>query len=67
MHNGYFKSIEDVVHFYNTRFDGTPLDADPANNSKAVCEDLGIEDATAAEAIANDCWPEAEFPARRRA
>ena len=20
-HNGYFKNIEDVVHFYNTRFD----------------------------------------------
>ena len=26
MHNGYFKSIEHVVHFYNTRFDGTQLD-----------------------------------------
>ena len=26
MHNGYFKNIEDVVHFYNTRFDGTPQD-----------------------------------------
>ena len=38
-HNGYFKNIEDVVHFYNTRFDGTPQDRDPANNSKAVCED----------------------------
>jgi cytochrome c peroxidase len=64
MHNGYFKNIEDVVHFYNTRFDGAgpPLDRDPANNFKAVCEDLGIEDATAAEAIANDCWPEPEFP-----
>jgi cytochrome c peroxidase len=62
MHNGYFKSIEDVVHFYSTRFDGTPQDADSANNAKAVCEDLGIEDATAAEAIANDCWPEPEFP-----
>ena len=62
MHNGYFKNIEDVVHFYNTRFDGTPLDADPVNNSKTVCEDLGIEDATAAEAIANDCWPVPEFP-----
>ena len=23
---------------------------------------LGIEDATAAEAIANDCWPVPEFP-----
>ena len=25
MHNGYFKSIEDVVHYYNTRFGGTAL------------------------------------------
>ena len=50
MHNGYFKNIEDVVHFYNTRF------------VKQACEDLGIEDATAEEAIANDCWPASEFP-----
>ena len=23
MHNGYFKNLADVVHYYNTRFDGT--------------------------------------------
>jgi cytochrome c peroxidase len=62
MHNGYFKRIEDVVHYYNTRFDGTPQDADPANNTKTVCEEIGLEEATAEEAIANDCWPEPEFP-----
>ena len=64
MHNGYFKKIEDIVHYYNTRFDGTgaPTDLDPVNNSKTVCEDIGIENATAAEAIANDCWPVPEFP-----
>ena len=67
MHNGYFKSIEDVVHFYNTRFDGTLQDTvdpnPPDQPQKTVCEDdPGIEDATAAEAIANDCWPVPEFP-----
>jgi cytochrome c peroxidase len=50
MHNGYFKTIEDVVHFYNTRF------------VKIACEDRGVQQATAAEAIANDCWPASEFP-----
>ena len=41
MHNGYFKSLADIVHYYNTRFDGTgaPTDFDPANNSKTVCDD----------------------------
>jgi cytochrome c peroxidase len=67
-HNGYFKSIEDVVHFYNTRFDGT--DQDTVDNppdqlpEKTVCEDdPGIEDATAAEALGANCWPHSEFPA----
>ena len=45
MHNGYFKSLKSVVHFYNTR------------DVKPVCEDLGIPDATEAVALANDCWP----------
>jgi cytochrome c peroxidase len=62
MHHGYFKTIEQVVHFYNTRFDGTAEDADPVNNSKVVCEDIGLPQATAAEAITNDCWPVSEFP-----
>jgi len=48
MHNGYFKSLKDVVHFYNTR------------DAKPRCESMGIFDATAATAIANDCWPEPE-------
>lgn len=46
MHNGYFKSLEDVIHFYNTR-DTKPACANP--------------DATAAEALAADCWPDTEF------
>ncbi len=45
MHNGYFKTLEQVVHFYNTA------------SSKPTCTMSG---ASAAEAIANDCWPEAE-------
>ncbi len=48
MHNGYFKSLKSVVHFYNTR------------DVKPVCEDLGIIEATEAVALANDCWPAPE-------
>ena len=49
-HNGWFKSLESLVHFYNTR------------DVKTKCETLGIVDATEKEALANDCWPQAEFP-----
>jgi cytochrome c peroxidase len=48
MHNGFFKSLKSVVHFYNTR------------DLKQRCEDLGIDDATEEIALANDCWPEPE-------
>ena len=48
MHNGYFKSLKQVVHFYNTR------------DVKDSCESVGIVDATAEVAIANDCWPAPE-------
>ena len=48
MHNGFFKSLKSVVHFYNTR------------DVKDVCEDIGIIEATEADALANDCWPQAE-------
>ena len=47
-HNGYFKTLEGIVHFYNTR------------DVKPSCESLGIFDATEAVALANDCWPEPE-------
>ena len=43
-HNGYFKSLEGIVHFYNTR------------DVKSVCP----EPYTEAEALAADCWPEPE-------
>ena len=44
MHNGYFKSLKQVVHFYNTR------------DVKDPCPG----DYTAAEAMAADCWPAPE-------
>jgi cytochrome c peroxidase len=47
MHNGYFKSLEDVVHFYNT----ATLKLDPVACPPGT---------TAAQARANDCWPAAE-------
>ncbi|MGB5275972.1 MAG: cytochrome c peroxidase [Gammaproteobacteria bacterium] len=50
MHNGFFKSLKTVVHFYNTR------------DIKPACEDLPepIFDATEEVALANDCWPKPE-------
>jgi cytochrome c peroxidase len=46
-HNGYFKSLEQVVHFYNTR-DTKPPCADPLTL---------VEDA-----LEQDCWPIPEVP-----
>ncbi|MCF7984002.1 MAG: cytochrome C [Thiohalocapsa sp.] len=51
MHNGYFKTLEGVVHFYNTR------------DIKPRCEDFGITDATESQALANGCWPAPEVAA----
>ena len=48
MHNGYFKTLEGVVHFYNTR-DTKPACANPLT--------------TEADALAQGCWPEPEVPA----
>jgi cytochrome c peroxidase len=45
MHNGYFKSLKSVVHFYNTR------------DVKPHCADLFT---TEAQALAQNCWPEPE-------
>ena len=47
-HNGYFKSLEGIVHFYNTR------------DVKPNCESFGINDATEQTALSNNCWPEPE-------
>jgi len=43
-HNGYFKSLEGIVHFYNTR------------DVKPAC----LGDYTEAQALAADCWPAPE-------
>ena len=45
-HNGYFKSLESLVHFYNTR------------DVKPACPG----DYTEAEALAANCWPAPEVP-----
>jgi cytochrome c peroxidase len=47
MHNGYFKSLSGLVHFYNTR------------DVKAVCPGLFTE----REALASNCWPPPEHAA----
>lgn len=47
-HNGYFKSLKGIVHFYNTR------------DVKPSCESMNVFDATEVVARANDCWPEPE-------
>jgi cytochrome c peroxidase len=47
MHNGYFKSLEGLVHFYNTR------------DVKAVCREWLPE----REALARNCWPAPEVTA----
>ena len=53
-HNGYFKTLKQIVHFYNTR-DAKPVCADdpatPVDESLLTPVD---------EAIAKGCWPEAE-------
>lgn len=47
-HNGYFKSLEGIVHFYNTR------------DVKPVCANLFT---TEADALAQGCWPVPEVAA----
>ena len=48
-HNGYFKSLEQIVHFYNTR---DIKEECPLNDDGSVY--------TAEQAMAEDCWPEPE-------
>ncbi|WGL16222.1 cytochrome c peroxidase [Microbulbifer bruguierae] len=50
MHNGFFKSVETVVNFYNTA------------SVKPVCPTpMAPEKLTEAYALANNCWPAPEF------
>jgi cytochrome c peroxidase len=48
MHNGYFKTLKGVVHFYNTR------------DTKPACKDPFTREA---DAIAQGCWPEPQIKA----
>ena len=48
MHNGYFKSLDEVVHFYNTR---DVLPACPTDVSTEIGGDVGTK-----------CWPAPEVP-----
>lgn len=48
MHNGYFKTLKGVVHFYNTR------------DTKPACKDPLTREA---DAMAQGCWPEAQIKA----
>jgi cytochrome c peroxidase len=50
-HNGYFKTLEGLVHFYNTR---DVLD---------VCPGIGATTFTEAEALDANCWPAPEVAA----
>jgi cytochrome c peroxidase len=45
-HNGYFKSLESIVHFYNTR-DVLPVCSEPL---------------AAGNMLGDNCWPAPEFP-----
>ena len=51
-HNGYFKSIESVIHFYNTR-DLKPVCRDRSGEVQRFVAD--------AAAMYRDCWPEPEI------
>jgi cytochrome c peroxidase len=55
-HNGYFKSLESIVHFYNTR------SILPSCESVLGHENTPATPITDAIAMANNCWPSAEFP-----
>lgn len=55
-HNGWFKNLETLVHFYNS-----------ADVNGATAKGFGITRCpegvqTQAEALANNCWPASEFP-----
>jgi cytochrome c peroxidase len=52
-HNGYFKSIKGIVHFYNTR-DMRPTCTDKRGNPQLFVRE--------SRALARGCWPQAEVP-----
>ncbi len=62
-HNGWFKSLKHLVHFYNTRDEQDPVD--PIIFKIPRCETLIIFNATEKETLNADgttkCWPIPEF------
>ena len=56
-HNGYFKTLKQIVHFYNTR-DLKPVC--PDDPSTQIDESLFT---TVEDAMAQECWPEPEVAA----
>jgi len=57
-HNGWFKSLESIVHFYNTAFLGnanTPYEQTTAYKFGVTRCPEGVE--TEKDALANNCWP----------
>jgi cytochrome c peroxidase len=52
-HNGWFKSLESLVHFYNT------ADVTFATNGKTLCPDNVT---TAKDARQRNCWPAPAYP-----
>lgn len=53
-HNGWFKSLESIVHFYNTR-------DSLRDTRKCEAAPINIKDATEEEALSHNCWPPSEF------
>ncbi|MGF1725727.1 cytochrome-c peroxidase [Photobacterium nomapromontoriensis] len=74
-HNGWFKSLEDLVHFYNTSsVPVTPAQITACDNASTPAQKMAVSAAcffgktrcidntlTSAEAIAANCWPEPEI------
>jgi cytochrome c peroxidase len=58
-HNGWFKSLESLVHFYNTSTIGGTT---AGLMGVTRCPDDVV---TEKQALANNCWPEPEFDGRR--
>jgi cytochrome c peroxidase len=66
-HNGWFKSLESIVHFYNTAFLGGPVPPGPPipyEDTTAYAFGIttcppGIE--TEKDALNNNCWPEPAY------
>ena len=52
-HNGYFATLKDIVHFYNTAGDGTwPLPEVPVNVNREELGNLGLTDAQEDDLVA---------------